>query len=220
MPTEAELCGIFDVSRITIRRALDELVRIGMVDKRQGKGSYVRRSHLRSGDANRGFMDAMAERGCQVTTTLLNAAVEDIQPGIAALLGLDADPEKQYKAFHFRRLRFADGSPVAIMNTYVDLTLGGKMLGRDLERESFYGLYASILGQPIARTQGTVTAISPDRDACRLLGVTEGSAHLWYRSVGYLADGRAVEACFSIFNANRYEFTVSSMHPVVQPRLT
>lgn len=213
MPTEAELCALFSVSRITVRRALDELVRLGLVEKFQGKGTFVRKSQLRSGDANKGFYDAMKERGSEVTTRLLYQGREAIGRDLAAILDIGPDGNGACEAWHFRRLRLADGVPVAIMNTYVRTELGEAMLRHDLEKESFYSLYAEILGAPVASTEGSVTAISPDKEACRLLEVPEGSAHLWYRSVGRLADGSPVETCFSIFNANTYEFVVASFRP-------
>jgi GntR family transcriptional regulator len=214
MPTEAELCALFSVSRITVRRALDELVRLGLVEKFQGRGTFVRKSQLKSGDTNKGFFDAMRERGASVTTRLLHQGREAVGKGIAEVLQIEPDPSGVYTAWHFRRLRIADGLPVAIMNTYVRTELGQKMLRHDLEKESFYSLYASILGAPIATTEGSVTAITPDKDACRLLEVPEGSAHLWYRSVGRLMDGSPVETCFSIFNANTYEFVVATFRPL------
>ena len=84
MPTEAELCTFFEVSRITVRRALDDLARLGLVEKIQGKGTFVRRTLLRSGDANIGFLDAMSERGVRVTSRLLVNTAKIASGGIAA----------------------------------------------------------------------------------------------------------------------------------------
>jgi DNA-binding GntR family transcriptional regulator len=211
MPTELELCAIFNVSRITVRRAFDELTRLGLVERIRGRGTFVRRTRLRSGDANEGFLGAMRDRGAMVTTRLLFAGLEAADPGIAATLRLKAEPDGRPLAWRFRRLRSVDGSPMAIMNTFVPRQVGDAMRGFDLEHESFYELYGRILGTPIARTEGVVSAISPDQESCELLGVPSGSAQLWYKSVGYLADGTPVETCFSIFNASKYEFAVSNL---------
>ncbi len=204
IPTELELSSIFSVSRITVRRALDELSRLGFVERRQGRGTFVRSARLRSGAANDGFADTMRARGSAVETRLVASSLAKANPGIMETLSL-----KEPEVWHFRRLRIVDGRPVAIMNTYVSRALGDSMLKFDLESESFYRLYARILGTPVASTEGTVSAVSPDAESCVLLGVPEGSAQLWYRSVGRLADGSPVEACFSIFNAAYYEFAVS-----------
>ena len=144
------------------------------------------------------------------TTRLLSSGLEAVDAGIAATLRLKVEGKGRPLAWRFRRLRSVDGFPMAIMNTYVSHALGDAMRAFDLERESFYELYGRILKAPVARTEGVVSAISPDREACELLEVPAGSAQLWYRSVGYLADGSPVETCFSIFNASKYEFAVSN----------
>lgn len=205
MPPEFELCATFGVSRITVRRALDELSRLGFVERIQGRGTYVRNARLRSGAANDGFIETMRIRGRAVSSRLLSRALAEAGPGIA--LALDLDPH--HEIWHFRRLRLVDGRPMAIMNTYVEKSLGDRMLAFDLERESFYDLYARILGEPIARTDGVVSAVLPDAESCAILGLPEGSAQLWYRSTGRLADGSPVEACYSLFDAACYEFAVS-----------
>jgi GntR family transcriptional regulator len=211
MPTELELCETFNVSRITVRRAFDELTRLGLVERIRGRGTFVRRTRLRSGDANEGFLDAMRDRGATVTTRLLFDGIEAADPGIAVMLRLKAGAGERPLTWRFRRLRSVDGSPMAIMNTFVPRYIGDAMRNFDLERESFYELYGRILGTPIARTEGVVSAISPDLESCELLGVPSGSAQLWYKSVGYISDGTPVETCFSIFNASRYEFAVSNL---------
>ena len=211
MPTEIELCSLFDVSRITVRRALDELARLGFIERIRGRGTFIRRSRMRSGDANEGFLGAMRERGATVTTRLLHAGLMAAEPGIAATLRLRDEEGMAPMAWRFRRLRSVDGTPMAIMNTFVSRSLGDAMRDFDLERESFYELYGRILGSPVARTEGVVSAIAPDQEACSLLDVALGSAHLWYKSIGYLSDGSPVESCFSIFNATKYEFAVSNL---------
>lgn len=211
MPTEIELCSLFDVSRITVRRALDELARLGYIERIRGRGTFIRRSRMRSGDANEGFLGAMRERGAAVTTRLLCVSLEPAEPGIAATLRLKGEAGASPMTWRFRRLRLVDGTPMAIMNSFVSRSLGDAMRNFDLETESFYELYGRILGSPVARTEGVVSAIAPDQEACELLDVPLGSAHLWYKSVGYLSDGSPVESCFSIFNATKYEFAVSNL---------
>lgn len=211
MPTELELCSALGVSRITVRRALEELSRLGFIERTPGRGTFVRPASLRSGDANEGFLDAMRRRGAVVTTRLLYAKLEKVNREVAEILGAPKKAAGTPLAWRFTRLRSVDGLPMAVMNTFVARDLGDEMRGYDLETESFYDLYSRILGQPVTKTEGTVSAIVPDPETCALLDVPAGSAHLWYRSVGYLGDGSPVEMCFSIFNAAKYAFSVSNL---------
>lgn len=209
MPTELELCSTLGVSRITVRRAMDELTRLGYIERTPGKGTFVRPADLRSGDANVGFMDAMRRRGSVVTTRLLYANLENVNREVAEILGAPPESADSTLAWRFTRLRSVDGFPMVVMNTFVTRSLGDMMRGFDLEKESFYDLYGRILGQPVTKTEGTISAIIPDPETCALLDVPAGSAHLWYRSVGYLGDGKPVEMCFSVFNAAKYAFSYS-----------
>ncbi len=209
MPTEVELCQLFSVSRITVRRALDELARLGLVERIQGKGTFVRKAPHRSGEMQKGFLETMRDRGALVVTRLLEAELVVANPTVAKTLRLSPESDGTVRAWHFRRLRSVNGTPIAIMNTIVSRSMGDSMRAFDLERESFYELYERISGSPVVKTESVVSAISPNAEICALLGVPEGSAHLWYRSVGYLGDGEPVEVDYAVFNGSMYEFVVA-----------
>lgn len=95
------------------------------------------------------------------------------------------------------------------MDTYVEKSLGDTMRTYDLRIESFYGLYQKIFGIPIVDTIGTVTAIIPKPEICDLIQVPHGSAHLWYKSVGYLSNDTPVQVDYSVFNSKLYEFSIN-----------
>lgn len=205
MPTEHELCDMYSVSRITVRRALDELEREGMVKRIQGKGSFVNTGRLRSGEGKKGFMENMTDRGSKVTSLLLKEELTVPTQEVLIKLRL----AEQQKVWHFTRLRFVDERPVVIMDTYISEELGNKMRDFNLASTSFYQLYEKITGHAVTETESTVTAINPGAETCELLQVPAGSAHIWYKSVGYLDDGKPVDATYAVFNANLYEFSVN-----------
>ncbi len=201
MPTEYELCELFEVSRITIRRSLSELEAEGLVERIQGKGSFVKSKRYHS--TNRpGFRDSMALQGIEIKSRILSS--ELIPP--------PAEIKDKYQledlVWHFTRLRSVGGTTVAIMESFIPKDIGDGFAVYALEDASFYQLIQAISGQQIIDTVGTVTAIIPSEFQCDHLGVPNGTPHIWYRSVGYLEDGRIAEVSSSIFNANMYEFTV------------
>ncbi|MDR2102617.1 MAG: GntR family transcriptional regulator [Treponema sp.] len=207
MPTETELCQTHRVSRITVRRALDDLERLGLINRIQGKGSFVCRGILRSGEGQKGFSQHLRDMGILVHSRLLRQERVCAPPDIRMRLRIPGDDPGM--VWFFSRLRIIGERPAAVMNTYVPLDMGRRMLAFDLEWESFYYLYEKISGKKIITTDSTVTAIKPSGEICQLLRVEYDSAHILYKSVGFFEDNEPAEFSYSIFNANLYEFSVN-----------
>ncbi len=206
MPTESELCGMYGVSRITVRRALEELEIENLITRIQGKGTFITPSKMYSGASANGFTENMAEQGVVVVSQLL---VEELVPASAEIRQKLLLPDSKSMVWHFSRVRLAKEQPIAIMDTYVKESLGDTMRTYDLTKESFYGLYQKIFGMPVVDTIGSVTAIIPKPEVCTILQVPQGSAHLWYKSVGYLANDTPVQVDYSVFNSGLYEFSIN-----------
>mgnify|MGYP003817596253 CR=1 FL=1 len=204
LPTEAELCTIYQVSRITIRRTLEELEKSGLVVKMAGRGTIVKSQRFHSGESQKGFLQIMAEQGYVVTSRLLRKELIVAPENISRLLGLETGQH----IWHFQRLRLLGSQPIVLMDTYVSQEIGDKMLTYDLESMSFYKLYATILNKPISSTTASVTATNPSNDICDLLKEPHGSAEIWYKSIGYIDTLRPIEVNFAVFNAKYYEFSV------------
>lgn len=206
MPTESELCTMYGVSRITVRRALEELEHENLIKRIQGKGTFITASKMYSGASANGFTQNMVAQGVVVVSQLV---IEELVPASVELRQKLLLADSKSLVWHFSRIRLAGGKPIAIMDTYVKESLGDIMRTYDLKVESFYGLYQKIFGIPVVDTIGSVTAIIPKPEICSLLQVPQGSAHLWYKSIGYLADDTPIQVDYSVFNSELYEFSIN-----------
>lgn len=206
LPSEAELCASYKVSRITVRRALEELEHAGFVQRMQGRGTIVKSHRLHSGQGEKGLLQTMAEQGFVVETKLLRKETLPVTDDLANKLAIPHSG----KVWHFRRVRSVLGHTIALMDSFVPFEIGNKMCFYDLEHISFYKLYGIISRKSVESTQASVTAINPSPEICDLLGEPHGTAHIWYKSIAYLEDGKPIEVADSIFNARYYEFAVSS----------
>ncbi|HEV3495959.1 MAG TPA: GntR family transcriptional regulator, partial [Actinomycetes bacterium] len=135
LPSEAELCERFSVSRMTVRQALQELTNDGLVERRRGQGTFVahRPVHRRPG-VFLSFTEEMNRRGAQASSRLLSAGLDDPRRPEALDLGLAPDSQ----VGRVVRVRLADGVPVALEDAALVPELGW-VLDEDLGCGSLHG---------------------------------------------------------------------------------
>ncbi len=207
LPSELELCSIYDVSRITIRRALEELSDAGYVVRVHGKGTFASKPmQFRSGNSALGFSQHLKQNGIEVTSRLsLDEQIEADSVIRKELLLKDVEKD----VWHFRRVRIIRGIPIAVMDTYVRLETSELMHSYDLEKESFFSLYTRIYEKNIGKNIFSISALIPEKEVTKLLKIKEVSAGILLESTAYLEDGRPIQYDRSIFNPAYYKFTVS-----------
>jgi len=209
LPSEAELCEMYSVSRITIRRSMDELEKLGLIVRLQGKGTFVAGSNHPAGAARTqlGFSESLAQAGLSVSSKILSKELITASPIVVENLRLPIG--QKHKVWSFKRLRFVSNKPVVLMEAYVPKEIGDAMNNLEIEDSSFYRIYSEITGKRIVETIGTITAIIPTIEECSLLKVPPNSAHIFHESTTYLSDGVPIEYSTSIYNAQVYKFTVN-----------
>lgn len=111
IPSEQLLCETYGVSRVTVRKAILDLVQEGLLVRRQGKGTFVAGERLRRDLRHvTSFTEACAQRGHQVETRLISAQLVDPSAEDAQQL----DIPKGRQIFEIARLRLSDGEPVML----------------------------------------------------------------------------------------------------------
>ena len=139
IPSERQLGVDLGVSRLTVRAALDELVREGYLVRRQGAGTFVAEPKVAKGFDVSSFSDDMRERGLTPASRTLDLRV--IQAGARLGRMLHVSPSEPIVSV--KRLRLADGDPMAIELLHVRASLVPGLTAQDLEENSFYELLAN-----------------------------------------------------------------------------
>ena len=201
LPPERELAEITDLSRVTVRKAIQELVREGLVEQRQGSGSFVREpvarmeqslSHLTS------FTEDMGRRGMETTSRWLERGLFAPTPGEVRALQLNEGEE----VARIYRLREAGGRPMALERAALPLDI----LPNPLDvKTSLYEVLGRLGHRPVRAVQ-KISAVNLDAPDAQLLGVAEGDAGLSIERISFLASGRVAELTRSLYRGDAYDF--------------
>jgi GntR family transcriptional regulator len=205
LPSDAALCRAFGVSRMTARNAMQRLVDDGLVVRVPGRGSCVAQPgpHRRA-DQLQPFSREMERHGRRPSSRLLARQVRPATPAEVARLGLPGPGP----VVVVRRLRLADGQPVAVETAVLAGWVAPAVMGADLETGSLHGALASG-GIHLRRGRATIQAEAATGDDSALLAVEPGSPLLVERRVIRDVHGAAVEATESRYPAGRYALDVA-----------
>jgi GntR family transcriptional regulator len=201
LPSERDIAARADVSRVTVRKAVQELVKGGMLVQRHGSGTFVAPRVERveqSLSLLTSFTEDMARRGMTVRSEWLDRGVYAPSPEEMMVLGLSSTD----MVARISRLRMANDTPLAIERASLSSSV--------LPDPGTIGasLYATLekTGNRPARAVQRISAANLSEPDARLLQVPVGSAGLNIERISYLATGKAIEFTRSIYRGDTYDF--------------
>ena len=203
-PSEAELQQQFKVSRMTIRRALSELVQEGFLVREQGRGSFVVRPRVQ--DQLRyltSFTEDMRLRGLPTESRILDFRVVHDEE-VARKMDI---PEEE-ELVQLRRLRLVEGEAIAIQNAFVRHRFCLGILQRGLVGGSLYRTLEEGYGLKLGRALQMVEAKPADEYEARLLEMEASQPVLILERLTYLVTGEPIEYVRSSYRGDRYQFII------------
>ena len=201
LPGERDIAHTMSVSRVTVRKALSGLVDAGLLEQRQGSGTFVaRKPPLVEQPLSRltSFSEDMRLRGLATTSQWLQREISPASTKEAMHLALSP----QDSVCRLRRLRLAGGTPMAIELAAIPQRF---LADPGLVRTSLYAALDIEGCKPVRALQRLSAANLGGADAA-LLGVPAGSAVLAIERVSYLATGQPVEFTRSFYRGDTYDF--------------
>jgi GntR family transcriptional regulator len=204
LPSEAQLCDEFGVSRMTARHAIDRLAQEGLVFRMRGRGTFVSEppTHRRA-NSLLSFSNEMRRQGRTPSSRLLGRALRAATREEAARLQLkDAE-----KVLWFRRIRLADGHPIAVESTRLHRRTAAAVLAADLQTVSLHAVLVRA-GFPPTRGRATISAEPASADDARWLEMRKGDPMLVERRVIVDQEGLPLEFTESRYPADRYALDV------------
>ncbi|HKU90223.1 MAG TPA: GntR family transcriptional regulator [Steroidobacteraceae bacterium] len=198
LPPERDLAEMLGVSRITVRKAIDELVDEGLLIRKQGSGTFVSNRVEKNFAKLTSFSEDMRARGREPRSVWMNRAAGTVTPEES--LTLRSSPGTPVLRFH--RIRYADDAPMAIEYATV---IASCLTSLDDVENSLYEALERTGNRPVRALQ-RLRAVLLTADQAKLLKAQEGEAGLLVARVGYLKDGRAVEYSQSYYRGEIYDF--------------
>lgn len=206
IPGEAELAVMFGVSRITTKRALNELEDAGFVAREQGRGTIVRKlgPHSPSLDGTLKSLEASNRMIGRSDVKLLAFLTVTPPPAVARALGVDHGED----VHRITRLRLFDGQPFCHVTAYVPSFIGDTINAADLSAHMLVDLIERA-GVVVARAEQSVSATLADAETAALLGVADGAPLLSVSRTVYAAGDAAVEHFTALFRPDLYHISMS-----------
>ncbi|PSJ62265.1 GntR family transcriptional regulator [Pseudaminobacter soli (ex Li et al. 2025)] len=201
LPSERDIAIKADISRVTVRKAVQDLVKSGILVQRHGSGTFVAPRMERveqSLSRLTSFTDDMARRGMSASSVWLDKGIYPPSPDEIMILGLSA---KELVA-RVSRLRIANETPMAIERASLSLAA---LPDPEAVGSSLYSTLDKTGSRP-ARAVQRISAVNLVGADARLLEVPEGSACLHIERISYLASGKVIEFTRSIYRGDAYDF--------------
>jgi len=199
LPPERELAELFEMSRVTVRQAISELVNEYVLVRRHGSGTYVAENKIPHGKKLKSFSEDMSLRGmmpgskiCEkniITNPSANMAAELRSAGNLLIL---------------KRLRLADLEPLAIETSMLPINRFPGIEDRDFQNESLYQILEDEYNIKIIKAQQKIEVGMPTPQESELLQINYTTPVFRLRQVTFDQNDTIIEIAHSVYRGDRY----------------
>ncbi len=204
LPSESELSKQYGVSIITVRKAVGSLAEKGLVEKKQGKGTYVtKKKYTRDMKNLQSFTELCGRYGVRAGGRMLENRIVVPDERIARLLGLEPGSQTIF----ISRVRCADGEPVVIEHNYFPLSYSF-LLGETFHDNSLFQYLRDKREVTVDGSEKWFELCRAGVKEARLLKVKKGGALLRIRSVAYNIQGKPIYAGVQLVKGECFSFYV------------
>jgi GntR family transcriptional regulator len=216
LPPERELCQQLGISRVTLRKALNQLVEAGVLNSSHGRGWFVAKTAAKREwpKTLESFSETAARMGLEPQSEVLRAEVApasfDEADDLSIVPGTDL--------FHLERVRLLDGVPIALDLTQIAVAVLPEVVRADFTKgQSLYTTLAQAGVEPV-RADSTIEAREAHASEAVHLRIPEGKPLLIMRQVSYDGNGRPLFTSTIKYVGERYRLRTSFSRPQTSAR--
>ncbi|KWF34286.1 GntR family transcriptional regulator [Burkholderia pseudomultivorans] len=203
MPSEHALCAMFDVSRITVRQALGDLQKEGLLFKLHGKGTFVSKPKaFQNVTSLQGFAEAMSSMGYEIVNQLRSLRTVKADRHLATKLHV---PEGA-PLVEIHRVRLLNREPVSLEQTWVPEALGKRLANADLATRDIFLILENDCGIPLGHADVSIDAILADDEIVDALRVEESSPVLRIERLTHDASGTPIDYEHLYFRGDAFQY--------------
>jgi GntR family transcriptional regulator len=206
LPSEEALGHEYNVSRITVRQALASLEKDGLIFRKRGKGTFVKKRvpPLKSPRFT-GFMEDLISMGINTEAKILNMGMIDAPPRVRELLKLDEEDT----VLRVEKVRLVEGRPFSYVLNYLPREIGKGISRKKLSVKPMLMILEDELGMKAIEATQTVESTVADPQVAPLLNVRVGDPLLKVERTVFDAKKRPIEYVWVLYRADKYFFTVN-----------
>jgi GntR family transcriptional regulator len=205
LPAESEISAIFGVSRITVRQALNDLQKEGIIFKVPGKGTYVSATRP-SQDLARleGFGEAMSRKGHRIVNHVVKHELAGASSTVAARLRLAPGAP----VAEIRRVRYLDREPVSFEVTWLPPGVGERLRSENLAERDIFLILESDYAIQLSHADVQIGALNADAELAALLLVAPGTALLRIERLTWTADGIPLDFEYLYVRGDAFQYAL------------
>ena len=205
MPSESEMMATFNVSRITVRQALNDLQNEGLIFRIHGKGTFVSKPKAFQ-DLGRlqGFGEAMRQMGYETFARVLS--IKSVTPSAQVAERLQLP--KRARVTELQRVRFLNREPISLDVSYVPLAIGNRLAKEDLAARDVFVILENDYGIALGHAELQIGSTLADDTLAAQLKVEEGSPVLFIERTTHTADGRPIDYEHLYYRGDAFQYKV------------